>query len=197
MFDRSADSSLPQPVRSLRPTHMRAVLHLSPSPRSGNGHRRIGQNGFKLMLEGDLVPHLKYPWQQVVLDAFIELLPRKLKAAERVICARLHDSRTTDFDEQFALQYALGSLRILLPPKKQSRRQIGEGRNRVTPQRRSVGLKRGSRAVRRAPHKNEFKWGAKSRRHNFDRKVKNGKNAQGCRGSERAAHPKRMGRARK
>jgi len=96
---------------------MRAVLHSSP--------RRIGQNGFELMLEGDLVPHLKYPWQHVVLDAFINLLPRKLKAAERVICARLHDSRTTDFDEQFALQDALGSLRILLPPRKQARWQIG------------------------------------------------------------------------
>lgn len=155
---------------------MRAALHSSPSPRSGNGHRRIGQNGFKLMLEGDLVPHLKYPWQQVVLDAFMELLPRKLKAAERVICARLHDSRTTDFDEQFALQDALGSLRILLPPKKQSRRQIAQGRNRMTPQRPS-------------------KWGANSRKRNFDRKVKNGKNAQGCRGSEQAAHPKRKGRA--
>jgi hypothetical protein len=147
------------------------------------------------MLQGDSGPHLKYPWQQAVLDAFMELLPRKLKAAERVLCARLHDSRTTDFDEQFALQDALGSVRILLPPRKQSRRQIGQGRNRQTPQRPSVRLMRGSRAVRRVPRKNAFKWGAKTRTHNFDRKVKNGKNAQGCRGSEQAAHPKGKGRA--
>lgn len=152
---------------------MRAVLHSSPSPRSVNGHQRFGQNGFKFMLQGDSGPHLKYPWQQVVFDAFVELLPRKLKAAERMIRARLHNSRTTDFDEQFALQDALGSLRILLPPKKQSRRQIAQGRNCMTPQLPS-------------------KWGAKSRKHNFDRKVKN---AQGCRGSEQAAHPKRKGRA--
>jgi hypothetical protein len=147
------------------------------------------------MLEVDLVPHLKCPWQQVVLDAFMELLPRKLKAAERVIYARLHDSRTTDFDEQFALQDAWGALRILLPPKKQSQRQIGQGRNRMTPQRPGVGLMRGSRAVRRVRRKNVFKWGAKSRKHNFDRKVNNGRNAQGCRGSEQAAHPKRKCRA--
>jgi hypothetical protein len=166
---------------------MRAVLHSSP--------RRIGQNGFELMLEGDLVPHLKYPWQHVVLDAFINLLPRKLKAAERVICARLHDSRTTDFDEQFALQDALGSLRILLPTRKQSRWQIGQGRNRLTPQRPSVRLMRGSRAVRRVPRQNAFKSGAKTRKHNFDRKVKNGRNAQACQGSEQAAHPKRKSRA--
>ena len=163
---------------------MRAVLHLSP--------RRIGQNGFELMLEGDLVPHLKYPWQHVVLDAFINLLPRKLKAAKRVICARLHDSRTTDFDEHFALQDALGSLRILLPPRKQSRRQIGQGRNRLTPQRSSVRLMRGSRAVRRVRRKNAFKMGSEESQAQF---LQDGKNAQGCRGSEQAAHPKRKGRA--
>jgi len=163
---------------------MRAVLHSSP--------RRIGQNGFELMLEGDLVPHLKYPWQHVVLDAFINLLPRKLKAAERVICARLHDSRTTDFDEQFALQDALGSLRILLPPRKQSRRQIGQGRNRLTPQRPSVRLMRGSRSVWRVRRKNAFKMGSEESQAQF---LQDGKNAQGCRGSEQAAHPKRKGRA--
>jgi hypothetical protein len=163
---------------------MRAVLHSSP--------RRIGQNGFELMLEGDLVPHLKYPWQHVVLDAFINLLPRKLKAAKRVICARLHDSRTTDFDEQFALQDALGSLRILLPPRKQSRWQIGQGRNRLTPQRPSVRLMRGSRAVRRVRRKNAFKMGSEESQAQF---LQDGKNAQVCRGSEQSAHPKRKGRA--
>ena len=64
-------------------------------------------------------PKVKYPWQQAVLDAFMEgrpeRLPAKINAAERAIAARLLDPTDTDLDEQAALRAALRSLRTLFP----------------------------------------------------------------------------------
>jgi hypothetical protein len=74
-------------------------------------------------------PTVKYPWQQDVLDAFLEFrrefLRLKINAAERAISARLCDPDPPDLDERIALRDALRSLRILLdedsePGKKSS-----------------------------------------------------------------------------
>jgi hypothetical protein len=63
-------------------------------------------------------PAVKYPWQQDLLDAFLELrpefLPLKINAAEQAISARLCDPDPPDLDERVALRDALRSLRILL-----------------------------------------------------------------------------------
>jgi len=73
------------------------------------------------MLEADTQAKPKYPWQQAVLDAFMEfrseLLTAKLKTAERTISARLYDSRPPEREERCALQDALRSLGTLLPQK--------------------------------------------------------------------------------
>jgi hypothetical protein len=64
-------------------------------------------------------PAVKYPWQQLVLDAFVELrpesLPAKINAAERAISARLCEPNTPDMEESTALRDALRSLRVLFP----------------------------------------------------------------------------------
>ena len=66
--------------------------------------------------------NLKYPWQQTVLDAFMEFrreyLPAKINAAERAISARLCDPTPVDAEERTALQDALKSLRVLLSEPK-------------------------------------------------------------------------------
>jgi hypothetical protein len=71
------------------------------------------------MLEGDLVLHIKYPWQQVLLEAFMEFnskqLPSKIDAAQRAISARLSDVSPADLDERLALRDALRSLHVLFP----------------------------------------------------------------------------------
>ena len=63
-------------------------------------------------------PTFKYPWQQDVLDAFLEFrrefLCLKINAAERAISARLCDPDLPDLDERVALRDALRSLRTLL-----------------------------------------------------------------------------------
>lgn len=63
---------------------------------------------------------LKYPWQQSVLDAYVEFrpeyLPEKINAAERTIVERLRDPRQPDVDEQSALEDALHALRVLFLP---------------------------------------------------------------------------------
>ncbi len=62
---------------------------------------------------------VKYPWQQFVMDAFVELrpesLPAKINAAERAISARLCEPNTPDIEERIALRDALRSLRVLFP----------------------------------------------------------------------------------
>lgn len=74
-------------------------------------------------------PKLRYPWQQVVLRAFMEgrpeRLPARINAAEKAIAARLCDSTSMDLDEHAALQAALRSLGILLPAR-EPQRESGE-----------------------------------------------------------------------
>lgn len=68
--------------------------------------------------------NLKYPWQQVMLDAFLEMRPRflpgKINAAERAIAAKLSDPQQLELDERLALRDALQSLHSLhtiFPPR--------------------------------------------------------------------------------
>jgi hypothetical protein len=67
------------------------------------------------MLEGLLDESLEFPWQQTLLDAFIEwrpdYLPRKINAAQRAIAERF--SEPTDLNERIALGDALHTLRLL------------------------------------------------------------------------------------
>jgi hypothetical protein len=67
---------------------------------------------------GDIQWNLKYSWQQLVVDAFlepyIENLPRKISVAERAISARLLERKTFALDERIALGEALLALHRLL-----------------------------------------------------------------------------------
>jgi hypothetical protein len=71
------------------------------------------------MLDGDLILHVQYPWQCVLLEAFMEFdpkeLPEKIIAAQRVLSKRLCDVNPLDMHERIALQDAMRSLRILRP----------------------------------------------------------------------------------
>lgn len=73
---------------------------------------------------------LKYPWQEVVLSAFMEgrseRLPAKINAAERAIAARLCDPTPASLEEQAALQAALRSLRMLFPASKRNEESDGK-----------------------------------------------------------------------
>jgi hypothetical protein len=84
------------------------------------------------MPEHERQPALKYPWQQFVLDAFMELrpdsLPAKINAVERAISARLCDPSTPDLEESTALRDALRSLRVLFPEARGTGRDSGEKR---------------------------------------------------------------------
>jgi hypothetical protein len=75
-------------------------------------------------------PAVRYPWQQNVLDAFMELRPEflrsKINAAERAISARLCDPDPPDLDERIALRDALRSLRVLLDEDSGPRKQSGD-----------------------------------------------------------------------
>jgi hypothetical protein len=58
---------------------------------------------------------IKYPWQQLLLDAFLtpsEFLPSKIIKAERAIADRLKDE--PDVSERLALIDALNALRVLM-----------------------------------------------------------------------------------
>jgi hypothetical protein len=63
-------------------------------------------------------PKLNYPWQLLVLNAFMELDPMRLQSktnkAARAICERLHD-RSLTLRERTALHDALGESQLLLP----------------------------------------------------------------------------------
>jgi hypothetical protein len=67
---------------------------------------------------------VKYPWQQAMLDAFIELdaeaLALKVSAAERVIAERLREIDQLDIEEHTALRDALRTLHILMPRRSDS-----------------------------------------------------------------------------
>jgi hypothetical protein len=59
----------------------------------------------------------KYPWQQLLLDAFTassEALRSKIDIAERAIAARLRDQPQPDADERQALTDALNALCVLI-----------------------------------------------------------------------------------
>jgi hypothetical protein len=62
---------------------------------------------------------VQHPWQEAVFDAFVELrpdlLPEKVKAAQRAVYQRLSDLSRSDVDERIALREALLSLRELSP----------------------------------------------------------------------------------
>ncbi len=77
------------------------------------------------MPEQEPQPAVKYPWQQFVLDAFMELrpdsLPAKINAAERAISARLCEPNTPGRSRnRIALRDALRSLRVLFPSGRQA-----------------------------------------------------------------------------
>jgi hypothetical protein len=65
----------------------------------------------------------KYPWQQFVIDAYLEfnpqLLPGKINVAERAISQRFCED-SIDPEEHVALQDALIALRVLLPRKERA-----------------------------------------------------------------------------
>ena len=60
---------------------------------------------------------IKYPWQQFLVEAFLEFKPdilqRKVAAAERAIARRLREE--VDFQEYEALRDALIALGTLMP----------------------------------------------------------------------------------
>lgn len=62
----------------------------------------------------------KYPWQQAVLDALMELQPDrqrdKITAAKRAVSERLLRN-PKDLDEQLALKDALFTFEMLFPKK--------------------------------------------------------------------------------
>jgi len=64
-------------------------------------------------------PALKYPWQRLVFDAFMEPnaenAPWKINIAQRAISARLCHPSPCEVDEQIALREALLALHRLLP----------------------------------------------------------------------------------
>jgi len=74
---------------------------------------------------------LKYPWQQAVVDAFMELrperLPEKIEIAVRTLTERLSDpqQQQPDLDEQSALRDALHALRAFLPASEPAARATG------------------------------------------------------------------------
>ena len=73
----------------------------------------------------DLVLYVKYPWQQVLLDAFMEFdperLPTKISAAQRVIAERLSEIDPLDLNERLALKDAMRSLRVLVVPQQRQK----------------------------------------------------------------------------
>jgi len=82
------------------------------------------------MPEREPQPALKYPWQQFVLDAFIEFrpesLPVKINLAERAIAERLREPNPPDLEESTALRDALRSLHVLFPETMRNASDFGE-----------------------------------------------------------------------
>ena len=79
----------------------------------------------------------RYPWQQLVSDAFQEARPEwvpwKVNAAQRAISARLRDKTPTTLDEKIAIREALQTLQALFPePKKESGHENESGGNKAT-----------------------------------------------------------------
>ncbi len=80
-------------------------------------------------------PALKYSWQQLVLDAFMEpnprTIPEKINVAERAISARLTHSEPCDLDEHIALREALLALRRLLHQFVRDEQQLSRTKKRA------------------------------------------------------------------
>lgn len=74
--------------------------------------------------------HLKYPWQQAVLDAFLEPhpqnLPRRINVAERAISSRLLEADPFELDERIALGEALLALRRLIREQSPAEQECNE-----------------------------------------------------------------------
>jgi hypothetical protein len=81
-----------------------------------DGICELRERRLKSMREAPLDPKLKYPWQQPLLDAFMEFHPEhirdKLTTAEIAISRRLFE-KPTDPHEVRALRDALLALRTL------------------------------------------------------------------------------------
>lgn len=79
-------------------------------------------------------PAPKYPWQQLVLDAFMEAhsenLLGKINVAERAISTRLVDFGQCKLDEQIALREALMALRRLLR-EQQEHKEKSNGKEEI------------------------------------------------------------------
>ena len=73
---------------------------------------------------------LKYPWQQFVFDAIVELnsdrLLLKIAAAERAISQRIRDLSSADWEERMALDDALRTLQVLFPEESRAKRPESE-----------------------------------------------------------------------
>lgn len=91
-------------------------------------HVAVRVNSFVVRFEK--MSDLRYPWQQTLLDAFMELNPEHLAAkiniAERAISERLCDSTSTDVEEGIALRDALQSLRVLLAEVRERNEKVTE-----------------------------------------------------------------------
>ena len=74
--------------------------------------------------------HIKYPWQQAVLDAFLASpaeLAGKIYTAERAIMTRLKAPKKISAEEHLALEDALRSLKMLIADlKSQGNAQPGD-----------------------------------------------------------------------
>jgi hypothetical protein len=70
------------------------------------------------MSQAPETPGIKYPWQQAVLEAFMEfrtdVLLQKINQAQRAVATRLRDNTPADAEEQLAIRDALQSLRMLI-----------------------------------------------------------------------------------
>jgi hypothetical protein len=76
---------------------------------------------------------LKYPWQEVVVAAFIAApadLGIKIKEAERTITARISEPQL-DFSERMALDDALRMLRVLMSETKAEEAEHSRSRNQT------------------------------------------------------------------
>ena len=83
----------------------------------GNGAATYGSN-------------LKYPWQQAILDAFLEAHPenlsRRINVAERAISMRLLEADPFELDERIALGEALLALRRLVREQSHAKQECNE-----------------------------------------------------------------------
>jgi hypothetical protein len=76
---------------------------------------------------------LKYPWQAVIVDAFLASpsdLSIKINVAEQTIAARVKQSEI-DFSERIALDDALRMLRVLMSETKAQAAEYSQGEQKT------------------------------------------------------------------